>query len=173
MQSQAQDNWCWAAVATSISLYYDSASGWTQCKVANAVLPRPSGVDCCTLSSNPDCDVDWYLDDALKATSNLFEVRAGAVPFPELTALLNGNRPLAVRIEWNGSGGHFVVFHEWQTTASDMEFVVVADPYHGERIVPYNDCVDRYPATGATTGTWSHSYWTHPGTWTHSYWTRP
>jgi hypothetical protein len=60
MQTQLQDNWCWAAVATSASLHYNSSSGWTQCRVAN------------------------------------------------------------------------------------------------------NDCVNRYPATGTLTGTWTHSYWTQP-----------
>ena len=187
MQTQTQDKWCWAAVATSISLHYpapgrcrprcptswaavatsislhyDSSSGWTQCQLANNILSRPSGVDCCVSGSDTECDVEWYLDKALTATSNLLDVRAGAVDFSILTALMNGDRPLAARVEWIGGGGHFVVFHRWEKTASGTEFVNVADPYYGKRIVPYNDCVHRYPATGTTTGTWTHSYWTQP-----------
>ena len=54
------------------------------------------------------------------------------------------------------------MFHQWEKTASGTEFVVVADPYYGERTVPYNACVHRYPATGKTTGTWTHSYRTQP-----------
>jgi hypothetical protein len=163
MQTQTEDNWCWAAVATSTSLHYDRSSAWTQCELANSILPLPSGVDCCVSgAAPPQCDVEWYLDLALTATSNLLEVRAGTVGFAKLTALLDGNRPLAVRIAWAGGGGHFVVFHQWEKTASGMEFVVVADPFYGERTLLYNDCVYRYPATGATTGTWTHSYWTQP-----------
>jgi len=162
MQTQFQDNWCWAAVATSTSLHYNSSSAWTQCQVANKILTRPSGVDCCASGSDPECDVEWYLDKALTATSNLHDVRAGAVGFADLTAQLNGDRPLAARVEWVGGGGHFVVFHQWEKTASGTEFVNVADPYYGGRTVPYNDCVSRYPATGTTTGTWTHSHWTQP-----------
>ncbi|MEX2552467.1 MAG: hypothetical protein WD627_05655 [Actinomycetota bacterium] len=33
MQLQTQSNWCWAATAASVSLYYWPWSGWTQCKV--------------------------------------------------------------------------------------------------------------------------------------------
>ena len=102
MQTQIQDNWCWAAVATSTSLHYNFSSGWTQCKVANKILARPSGVDCCASGSDPECDVEWCLDKALTETSNLHDVRAGAVGFPELTALLDGDRPLAARVEWAG-----------------------------------------------------------------------
>ena len=162
MQTQIQDNWCWAAVATSTSLHYNSSSGWTQCQVANKILARPSGVDCCASGSDPECDVEWYLDKALTETSNLHDVRAGAVGFPDLTTLLDGDRPLAARVEWSGGGGHFLMFHQWEKTASGMEFVIVADPYYGGRTVPYNDCVHRYPATATTTGTWTHSYWTQP-----------
>jgi hypothetical protein len=162
MQTQNQDNWCWAAVATSTSLHYNLSSGWTQCEVANNILPRPSGVDCCASGSDPECDVEWYLDKGLTATSNLLDVRAGIVGFPDLTVLFNDDRPLAARVEWAGGGGHFVVLHQWEKTASGTEFVVVADPYYGGRTVPYNDCVNRYPATGTTNGTWTHSYWTKP-----------
>jgi uncharacterized membrane protein len=34
MQYQQMDNWCWIAVATSISHYYDRGSAWTQCSLA-------------------------------------------------------------------------------------------------------------------------------------------
>lgn len=162
MQTQTEDNWCWAAVAASTSLHYNSFSGWTQCRVANSILYRPTGVDCCASGSDPECDVEWYLDKALTATSNLLDVRVGAVGFTDLTHLLNADRPLAARVEWAGGGGHFVVFHQWEKTASGMEFVIVAVPYYGGRTVPYNDCVHRYPATGRTTGMWTHSYWPQP-----------
>jgi hypothetical protein len=69
----------------------------------------------------------------------LLDLRAGALGFPELTALLDGDRPLAVRVEWAGGGGHFVVFHQWEKTNSSAEFVVVADPFCGGRTVPYNE----------------------------------
>ena len=30
MQTQLQTQWCWAANSVSVSLFYDSASGWTR-----------------------------------------------------------------------------------------------------------------------------------------------
>jgi hypothetical protein len=36
MQHQQQTNWCWAAVSTSVALFYDPVSTWTQCAVASA-----------------------------------------------------------------------------------------------------------------------------------------
>jgi hypothetical protein len=38
MQYQQMSNWCWIAVATSISHYYDPASTWTQCSLTTAQL---------------------------------------------------------------------------------------------------------------------------------------
>ena len=44
IEPQLQTNWCWAAVSKSVSWFYDQSSPWTQCRVANAALPR---TDCC------------------------------------------------------------------------------------------------------------------------------
>jgi hypothetical protein len=38
MQYQETGEWCWIAVATSISHFYNPASTWTQCKVITTVL---------------------------------------------------------------------------------------------------------------------------------------
>jgi hypothetical protein len=161
MQIQSEDNWCWAAAAASVSLFYDWGSQWTQCRVANSILPRSPGVDCCAGASGAvpsACDVPWYLDKALAATSNLLDVRSGAVGFPDLAQLIQTGNPLGVRIQWNGGGGHFVVLHGWSKTTSGDEFVDVADPFHGSSTIPYGDFAARYRSIGS----WTHSYWTKP-----------
>ena len=79
MQTQLQDNWCWAATATSVSDFYDCTSGWTQCILANGILPLPGGEDSNSNGTVSACDVPWYLDKALNATSNLLDVRSGVV----------------------------------------------------------------------------------------------
>ena len=38
MHHQQQTNWCWAAVSTSVALFFNPSSGWTQCAVANGEL---------------------------------------------------------------------------------------------------------------------------------------
>jgi Papain-like cysteine protease AvrRpt2 len=158
MQSQEQDNWCWAATATSVSHFYNSASAWTQCLLANSVLPCPGGEDCCVDGSVSACDVPWHLEKALSATSNLLGVRSGVVSFSDLTSLIGAGNPLGTRVEWSGGGGHFVVLHGWKKTTSGKEFVDVADPLNGSSMVPYGDFVSRYRSMGS----WTHSYWTQP-----------
>ena len=49
IQKQLQTQWCWAAVSTSVSLYFNRSSTWTQCTVANKNLKRS---DCCGSPSN-------------------------------------------------------------------------------------------------------------------------
>jgi hypothetical protein len=49
MQYQLMTNWCWIAVATSISLFYNSSSSWTQCSLLTAQLQANNGLrgSCC------------------------------------------------------------------------------------------------------------------------------
>src|SRR6266513_228265 len=71
MQAQTQSNWCWAATSTSVSLYYWSRSGWTQCRVANAEL----GLAGCCMDPVPgQCNVPWFLDRALTRTNNFVSI---------------------------------------------------------------------------------------------------
>jgi hypothetical protein len=61
MQYQLMSNWCWIAVATSISLFYNPSSPWTQCSLLTAQLLANTGLQmtgsCCPLpeqlESNP------------------------------------------------------------------------------------------------------------------------
>ncbi|MGO9234323.1 MAG: hypothetical protein ACLP4V_09685 [Methylocella sp.] len=61
MQYQQMSNWCWIAVATSISHYYNPASTWTQCSLTTAQLQASASLhmqgQCCPdaqlLASSP------------------------------------------------------------------------------------------------------------------------
>src|SRR5215213_5528656 len=76
MQLQTEDNWCWAAAATSVSHFYRSNSPWSQCLVANAELEQ---INCCDSPAPGPCDVPWYLDRALARTENFTEFVYGTV----------------------------------------------------------------------------------------------
>lgn len=158
MQTQLQNNWCWAATATSVSLFYNSTSTWTQCSVANNTLTLPSGTNCCMNGADAACDIPWYLDRALTTTGNFQDVRSGTVGFADVVSLTAAGTPLATRVGWSGGGGHFVVLHGWKKVSSGAEFVDVADPFYGTSTIPYGDFVSRYRSTGS----WTHSYWTQP-----------
>jgi hypothetical protein len=157
MQTQGQAHWCWAATETSVSLFYDPMTSWTQCSLANQVLPLRHGIDCCQDPSVPECDTDWHLDSALRATSNLRRVRPGVVSRSHLKSLMAASSPLCARIGWAGGSGHFVVLHGYKETSAG-EFVDVADPNSISSTVLYNDLVARYRSAGA----WTHFYWTEP-----------
>ena len=51
MQYQQMSNWCWIAVSTSISHYYNPASTWTQCSLTTAQLQASASLhmqgQCC------------------------------------------------------------------------------------------------------------------------------
>src|SRR5204863_1759343 len=68
MQHQQQTNWCWAAVSTSVALFFNPSSGWTQCAVANGELNRN---DCCGAGASGPCNVYGYLDTALTRVGHL------------------------------------------------------------------------------------------------------
>jgi hypothetical protein len=150
MQPQMQTNWCWAAVSTSVSHYYNATSVWTQCSVANSELGQSS---CCVDGSTPACNVPWYLDRALTLTGNFRSLSNSPEPFANVQSLVNAREPLGVRIGWSGGGGHFVALHGYATIGTD-QFVDVEDPIYGASTVRYVDFCTSYQATG----TWTHSY---------------
>src|ERR1700719_1931391 len=62
IQHQRHSNWCWAAVATSVALFYQPAGKWTQCVVANSALGRK---DCCRKGAGGTCNVIGHLQNSL------------------------------------------------------------------------------------------------------------
>src|SRR5262245_50136888 len=111
MQHQQQTQWCWAAVSTSVSLYYDPSSTWTQCTVVNAELGQTT---CCNNGSSAACNQPWYLDLALTRTGNLTAVTGGTTTFAGIRSEIDAGRLLGVRIGWSGGGGHFVVLEGYK-----------------------------------------------------------
>ena len=67
MQRQLQDNWCWAAVSTSVAHYFGK-SDWTQCSVVGKEVGDSS---CCANGSSAKCNVPWRLEKALKRVKAL------------------------------------------------------------------------------------------------------
>lgn len=62
MHRQEHDNWCWAACAAATARYFDAATEWTQCEVANEELGHRH---CCDDPVPRTCDVYGYLERAL------------------------------------------------------------------------------------------------------------
>jgi hypothetical protein len=148
MQPQLMSNWCWSAVGTSVAMFYNPASGVTQCTLAGAEL----GGDCC--NDPAPCNQDWFLDRALLRVGHLQLFAGGAQLLGTVQQVIDQDQPLGVRIQWAGGGGHFVVISGYDEAAS---VVTVEDPLNlGPVIVDYATFVSSYQGVGS----WSHSYFT-------------
>ena len=83
IRHQEQDNWCWAAVATSTRGFYESTDGGAQCQLANEELGRTT---CCPSGADAACDVPWYLDRALRRVGHLREFSNGKASWDTVTS---------------------------------------------------------------------------------------
>jgi hypothetical protein len=149
MQHQQQTNWCWAAVATSVTLFYSSAGTWTQCSLVNAELGQTT---CCTDGSTSQCNQAWYLDLALTRVGNLDHVAGGSIALSGVEQEIDAGRLVGVRIGWSGCGGHFVALEGYQEGGAG--FVYVEDPWYGPSYVGYDTFRSMYQGSGS----WTHTY---------------
>ena len=150
MQAQQQSNWCWAAVSTSVSHFYDSTSSWTQCEVANTQLGR---TDCCGAGASGACNVYGYLDQGLQEVGHFDHLQNGTVTFQVLRNEIVASRPLGIRVAWSGGGAHFIA----AIGAEEGDLVLVGDPGSGANsLVDYATLETSYSGSG----TWTHSYFT-------------
>lgn len=162
VETQKHDQWCWAAVAVSISHYYEKqASPWTQCQLANRELGM--SVDCC--QDGEACNTSWYLERALDRVGHYREYRK-LVPttsqFPLIQQELDSGRLPCVRVSWRKSTeGHFLVITGYSTTHRNgrlCEFLDVSDPRYGSdtRTLEYSQLMSSYRSIGV----WTHTYLT-------------
>jgi len=155
MENSAQSEWCWAAVAVSVSKFYNKAVATTQCGLVENVLPNVTA--CC---SNPSaCNKRWYLDRALKSNGNLDRFTTTAEPFSTVERELKAGRVLPIRIGWHPEGGHFVVI-SGSDNLLNSELLTVQDPNPavGNSIIPRSELVNKYLGSGS----WTDSFFTKP-----------
>jgi hypothetical protein len=155
MQDQLQDQWCWAAVSTSISLFYDLNSPWTQCKIVNKFLEK---TECCKANnaSSSSCNQPWYLNKALEGLGNLSKLEEGAQTLPLIAKEIDEGRPLGCLIKWDDGkgGGHFVLI---SGVNLDEESLDIMDPWNGPTTdLPYEVFSEKYRGDGL----WTYSFYT-------------
>jgi hypothetical protein len=156
VQKQLQSNWCWAAVATSVALFYRSTSAWTQCRVASATLGR---IDCCgPAASDPlGCNQPYFLDMALITTGHFAAMQAARLTGSQVSAEVSGQRPIGCRIEWTDGSGHFLTIVGIQTMASGTTYIDVSDPIYLDARIAFQ----AFPSLYQSGARWTHSYLTH------------
>jgi hypothetical protein len=152
MQPQQQSNWCWAATATSVALFYQPGSGWQQCGVANGELAR---TDCCGAGASGPCNVYGFLDQALTVVGHFDHWVGGIATTAQIENEVTFARPLGIRVAWSGGGAHFLVI-KGQYSAGGIDYVSVDDPIYGRSDVNYATLQTAYKGSG----TWTHTYYT-------------
>ncbi|HET7544088.1 MAG TPA: papain-like cysteine protease family protein [Polyangiaceae bacterium] len=149
MQAQTQSQWCWSAVATSTSLFYNAASTWTQCGLASAEL----GVaGCCGAPLPAGCNVPWYLDTALGRVGALASWQNGTISLNAIRSELLSGRVVGARIAWSGGGAHFVII----AGCDDDGILAIEDPAYGSSSIDIATFTSGYQGSGS----WSHTYFT-------------
>ena len=152
MQRQLHSNWCWAAVATSVAMFYNPKSKWTQCRVANRNLKRRS---CCGKRGRK-CNKIGHLQDSLKLVGHheTPPFLKGRIPFRRAQQEIDAGRPIGVRTQWRGGEvGHFITIVGYNT---GLEMLTVEDPTYGKTHVHYRVFCRDYRGSGK----WTHSYCT-------------
>jgi hypothetical protein len=161
MQTQCQTQWCWAAVAASISeLSMQNANRKRQCEIANDQLQAKHG-DCCAASCGTDdapFNLPGFLSRALDFVNcqrQMFETRQDLA---KIQGEIRNKNPVCVRIQWNGGHEHFVVISGF----GPGNYVVVRDPALGEddaSTIEY----DRFPDAYRSGASLLNTYFTTRG----------
>jgi len=155
MQPQQQDNWCWAAVGTSVGVFFQTGA-WTQCGTAAGCLP--GGLDCC--GDPGPCDVYGYLNTSLTYTKSFNQTIQGTYGASDVEAQVNMGWPVCVRVAWNGGGAHFLAMSGYSYPDDDPSAVTLylQDSIYGDSSMAFGD----FPALYNGGGTWTHTYLTQP-----------
>lgn len=142
MQPQQQSNWCWSATTVSVANYY--GDNLTQCGFANTLLSR---TDCCGMGAAGPCNVPNALVAALQTAGHLASWRTGAPSFGDLQPEIDAARPVTVRIQWSGGGGHFLAVVGYLTGSTT--WVAVDDPAFGPSDLQLTTLTTAYQTTGS------------------------
>jgi len=153
MQDQFQNNWCRSAVSVSVDDFFGSPTTWTQCQMANRELAQNS---CCLNGISFACDQPWYLDRALVRVGRLSTVYGGRPNNARLFSEIDQRRPVALRIQWNGtSNGHFVAVTGYDDSNPGNPMLEIDDPFYGHSTLEAASFPASYQSLG---GAWTHTY---------------
>lgn len=156
IQWQEMTNWCWSAVASSISYHFDENSTWDQVEIVATTFRYDE-------QAMPD--ESWnrasQIEIGLNIVCCLSRVINDKISFGDVFRELKGNRPVCVQINWDKNNAHAVVINGCWLDDQSNAYYRVSDPYH---IV---DCLDFPPQRDISEkqlqkyldeGTWTRSF---------------
>ncbi len=173
-QDQQQQFWCWSAVTTSISKFYDPGSSLTQCKLANSIFKRD---DCCqddkAGKANP-CNKMCLMQDALTKVGYFDCKQRGAADIGAIVKQSSEGKPIAAIFSFFGSGHVLsvtgagvnkkttqVMVDNKMTDIDEYQYDMIAvyDPWYGHSYIKYEEFKKNYRYVG----TWHSSCFTNEG----------
>ncbi len=162
LETQKKDFWCWAAVTASIAKFINAESELTQCQVANKCFggnePQSPAANCCESGGKKTCDQPFSLTDALEVMGMHVSRCNYPLSLTELRNQIEAGMPVAVRIEWRGGGGHFVVITAIGPDHCDGDsftWLRIADPMDKvASYIPYGKLKNTYKGNGK----WTYTY---------------
>ena len=145
-------NWCWAAVASSVSEYYaqfyENGAFWTQRKLVQAVFNNQN----CT--NQPQiCNKPYSLANVLQRMRHLGQ-ETSTVSLTSLQKELDELRPVCCQVKYNNGLTHFVALYGY-----DDDDLLIADPEIGYHLIDYHKFKDNYRG-----GNWIRTFATKPKT---------
>jgi len=158
IQTQQKLNWCWAAVAATVSNYFFPNQAVQQCQIAKNIL----GIDCCTDPDPEACDAQAELQTALAAipklvgnSLNVNTLQNEPLSFDAVRKQIDAGLPVCARIQWFGENrSHFVIISGYSISQSNVPWVDISDPYYEDSTIPYQHFVSAY----LDAGTWRETY---------------
>jgi hypothetical protein len=145
-QKQLLDHWCWAAVSSSVSFYYNPFSQWRQSTIAGAMIGSAcSGIDRTNADSAPDgCDMMMDAAQALAVTKNYLREIPRPLTYEEIVIQINNGFPVCCQIVWDGfSLSHFVTIYGYSE-----RLIIVGDPQAGIASIEYFEFRSDYRTGG-------------------------
>ncbi|MFJ8210580.1 papain-like cysteine protease family protein [Streptomyces sp. NPDC096033] len=154
MYRQEQTHWCWAATSVSVSHFYDAASPWIQCILADDEF---GSSNCCDNGGTPACNRPWYVYSGLKRVGHDGQVEDGVAS--ALESEIAARRPVVTKISWNGGGAHFPLISGYADVVVSLNpfilerYLYIQDPWYGQSVILYNTFRTSYQNAGQWTVT--------------------
>jgi len=150
-ERQQQDQWCWAAVAVSVSAFLHPPQQFGQCGVVQKVANLNG---CCAAPSS--CNVTGSLRNALAFTGNLVQEPSGMVDLPFIQGQIrDAGRPVGIRIARDDNTAHVMAIVGFEGDGPSCQ-LTIEDPFFGRDRISYDTLRNhRYK-----NGRWSHTYFT-------------
>jgi hypothetical protein len=161
VQHQLHTDWCWAAIAASVSRHYSPKTKWCQCRLASEMVRRTGRGrrDCCKRLKGRSlevCNEEWFLASALRIIGRGGgRIKRSRLSFAAVQKSVRAGLPICARIGWPDGTGHFVVITGCNQSRNGDQWVYVEDPLHGHGTWLYAEFCTNYHYGG---GRWTATF---------------